>query len=174
MAKAGTPVRWKIAGRRQPIALTFPDRNLCVVGHYDVTCGGADTIKSKDKCYEVAQEALDNGYNVLLEGIFLSVELHRTVALARAGVDRHDVFIDIDMENCIEAVQQRRLAEGKAIKELKQMEPFHRRIMRTRDRLLEAGIDPATIHVYSNSAHGTVGLARDLALLKTLELLDVT
>ena len=149
MRHCGTPVRWKIGGRQKPIALTFPAVNLAVVGHYDVTCGGADTIKSKDKCCEVVDEALARGFNVLVEGIFLAVELHRTVELAARGVDRHDVFLDIPMADCIDSVQARRVADGKEPKELKQMEPFYRRIMRTRDRLIGAGIDPSTVHVFS-------------------------
>lgn len=176
MAAAGPAQKWRIEGRRQPIALTFPAVNLCVVGHYDVTCGGADTIKSKDKCYEVAEAALDRGFNVLLEGIFLAVELHRTVDLARRGIDRHDVFIDIPMADCITSVQARRIADGKEAKELKQMEPFYRRIMRTRDRLLAAGIDPSTVHVFSATTSTVTGLVeatRDQALKKTMELLNV-
>jgi hypothetical protein len=177
MAAAGPCNRWKVEGRRQPIGLSFPEHKLFVVGHYDVTCGGADTIKSKDRCYETAEAALAQGWNVLIEGIFLAVELHRTVALAERGVDRHDVFIDIPMADCIASVNARRVADGKEPKELKQMEPFYRRIMRTRDRLLEAGIDPATVHLFSSVFHGedqrSIEETRTMALNKTRELLGI-
>ncbi len=173
----GTPQRWKVPGRREPIALTFPKpvRPLCVVGHYGVQCGGADTIKDKQQCYDVARRALGEGFDVLVEGIFLTVELHRTVALAGDGVDRHDVFINLPIDVCTESVMLRREAAGKERRELKEMGNFHRRVMRTRTRLLEAGIDPATVHVFGGDdvTLGQAPAVREAALAKVRSLLDV-
>lgn len=129
--------------QRQPIAqflMNAPNRPLCLVGHYYAACGGADTLKSRHVPYLIAKEALDLGYDVLLEGIFLSVELHRVVALQEAGYDRHNVFLDVPIEWCEESVQRRREAAGKPRRPLKQMESFHPRIMHTKTRMEQAGL----------------------------------
>lgn len=129
--------------QRQPIVqflMNAPNRPLCLVGHYYAACGGADTLKSRHVPYLIAKEALDLGYDVLLEGIFLSVELHRVVALQEAGYDRHNVFIDVPIAWCEESVQLRREAAGKDRRALKQMDAFHPRIMHTYDRMSKAGL----------------------------------
>lgn len=169
--------KWYVDGRRQPISMTFekPVRPLCVVGHYEVMCGGADTIKSKEENYAVARTALGNGFDVLLEGIFLTVERDRTVQLWRDGIDRHDVFIDLPIDVCTESVMLRREASGRERRELKEMKNFHRRVMRTRDRLLEAGIPPETVHVFGGAGIDLdhAGFVRTDALDKVRELFDV-
>lgn len=174
----GRPKKWFVPGRRQPISLTFekPVRPLCVVGHYEVQCGGADTIKSKEEGYEVARTALRNGFDVLLEGIFLTVERDRTVQLQADGFDRHDVFINLPMDVCTESVMLRREAAGKERRELKEMKNFHRRVMRTRDRLLEAGIPPETVHVFGGPdvTLETAHVVRDAALAYVRGLFDVS
>jgi hypothetical protein len=164
IGEIGPAVRWKIAGRQRPIALTFPNHQLCIVGHYDVTCGGCDTIKSRSQPYEVAQKALSLGFNVLMEGLFMAVELHRTVELERFcganGHERHDVFIDQPLEHCVLSVNARRAAEGRPPKEMRQMEAFHKRIMQTEARLRGAGL--GNIHIYGGSdPHFNRALAAD-------------
>lgn len=182
IAGLGRPNRWMIPGRKNPIALTFekPVRPLCVVGHYGaVSTGGVDTISSRSQPYEVAREALRQGFDVFMEGILVSVELHRTMELVAAGVDRHDVFIDMTCAECTEWVHRRQEKAGKQRSELRQMEAFHRRIMRTHERLTLAGVDPSTLHVYSTSDVAGAEFderavyVRHMALARVRELLDV-
>lgn len=129
--------------QKRPIAQVLcnaPIRPLLLVGHYYVGCGGADTLKHRELPYRIAREALDRGYDVLLEGIFVSLELHRVVDLQNDGYDRHNVFLDVPMEVCEESVQLRRDAAGTPRRPLKQMADTHPRIMRTYDRMAQAGL----------------------------------
>lgn len=138
--------------QKQPIAqflMNAPDRPLCLIGHYYAACGGADTLKSRHVPYLIAKEALDLGYDVLLEGIFLSVEVHRVASLQEAGYDRHSVFLDVPIEWCEESVQLRREAKGSPRRPLKQMEAFHPRIMHTLNRLKAVEVP----NLYASSGH---------------------
>lgn len=183
MAGLGRPNRWMVAGRREPLALTFdkPVRPLCVVGHYGpASTGGVDTIKDKEQPYAVARRAIAEGFDVLLEGIFISIEYWRTLYLHQDGYDRRDVFIDLSVEECTEWVHRRQEAAGKERKALKQMADFHPRILHTRDRLLAAGVPENTLQVASSSAFmgSSIGLeersaaVRQDALLRIRELLS--
>ena len=165
--------------QRKPVAQVIynaPNRPLVLVGHYYAACGGADTLKSRHVPYLIAKEALDLGYDVLLEGIFLSVEVHRVKALQEAGYDRHNVFLDVPIEWCEESVQRRREAAGKERRPLKQMEAYHPRIMWTKKRLEEAGVSnlyaPALHNVpASQTPEQIASWTREWALEVTKELL---
>lgn len=77
-------------GRRRPIAYRLPHplggRPLAVIGHYERTCGGCDTIGAADGglrlVFELAAGFADAGHNVLLEGLVLSRDVLGTAALA--------------------------------------------------------------------------------------------
>lgn len=185
MADLGPAQRWKVQGRRQPIALTFtkPGRPLCVVGAYTpgVATGGVDTITDKETPYLIARRAIAEGYDVLLEGIFISIEYWRTLYLHEDGFRRYDVFIDLSVDECTEQVYRRQEAAGKQRTPLKQMADFHPRVLHTRDRLLAAGVPEETLIVSSTKLASPFGmgeqdrvtLVRALALKKVKELLGV-
>ena len=184
MAELGTPNRWRVEGRKQPIALTFPRpglRPLCVVGNYaeSVATGGVDTITDKETPYAIARKAANQGFDVLLEGIFISIEYWRTLYLHEDGFRRYDVFIDLNVDECTEQVYRRQEAAGKQRTPLKQMADFHPRVLHTRDRLLAAGVPEDTLLVASSSSFHTddrimAGQAtRRAALDKVKELLSV-
>lgn len=143
----GTPVRVRLKDdptRRAPSLLSWPAVKVAVVGHYDVLCGGCDTIKSRERPFEIARMAADQGATVLLEGLFTTMEFHRTVALHRDGYERHDIFICPPEAECRANVEARRLSQGKEIKEQKQMAEYYRRVRRTRERLHLAGLGNLT------------------------------
>lgn len=143
----GQPVRVRPKDdptRRAPSLLVWPDRKVAVVGHYDVLCGGCDTIKSRERPFELARMAADQGASVLLEGLFTTMEFHRTVALQNDGYERHDVFIRPPEAECRANVEARRLSQGKEIKEQKQMAEYYRRVARTLERLQLAGLPNLT------------------------------
>ena len=78
--------------RRRPLGyrLRHPlgGRPLAVVGHYEVTSGGCDTIRADDGGLgEIMRQAADyaaSGHDVLIEGQRLSREYERSAALARS------------------------------------------------------------------------------------------
>lgn len=147
METLGTPMRIRAKDdptRRSPSLLAWPRHKVAVIGHYDVLCGGCDTIKSRERPFELARQAADQGATVLLEGLFTTMEFHRTVALQNDGYERHDVFIRPPMAECIRNVEARRLSQGKEIKEQKQMAEYYRRVARTLERLQLAGLNNLT------------------------------
>lgn len=181
---AVTPNRWYVEGRKQPIALTFNDpgrpRPLCVIGNYgERATGGVDTITEKETPYRIAREAVRQGYDVLMEGIFISIEFWRTLYLQQDGFERYDVFIDLTVEECTEQVYRRQEKAGRERTPLKQMEDFHPRVLHTRDRLLAAGVPEGTLIVCSSSQFASkpephrIRLTRDCALDAVRELLRV-
>lgn len=181
MAVLGRPQKWYVAGRKKPLTLTFARpglRPLCVVGNYEagVATGGVDTITDKETPYRVAREAARQGYDVLLEGIFISIEFWRTLYLHEAGFDRYDVFIDLDVDECTEQVYQRQEKAGKPRTPLKQMADFHPRVLHTRQRLLDAGVPEETLIVCSTNKflgpEKRVRRTRTEALEKVKELLS--
>lgn len=155
--------------QKKPIAEVYLfehlPRPVVLIGHYQAACGGADTLKSRALPYEIAREALIKGYDVLVEGIFLSVEVWRVKALQEDAYARWNVFLDIPIEDCEESVQQRREAAGKARRPLKQMEAYHPRIMHTFNRLAGEGVDNL-VHVKEPTTDTT--RAKALSMVKEL------
>jgi len=78
-------------GRARPIAwrLMHPKdgRPLAVLGHYERTRGGCDTISRRDGglegAFQLAGELADSGHDVLLEGLMLSGDYSMSAAFAR-------------------------------------------------------------------------------------------
>jgi predicted kinase len=78
-------------GRRRPIAyrLQHPrdGRPLAVLGHYEATSGGCDTVRladgGMDGVFRLAADFASSGHDVLLEGLALSRDVERSAALAR-------------------------------------------------------------------------------------------
>lgn len=154
--------------RRKPSLLAWPQLRVAVVGHYDVLCGGCDTIKHRERPFDLARRAADDGYCVLLEGLFTSTEFHRTVAIERAGYERHDVFLIPPMAECISNVEARRLSQGKEIIAQKQMAEYYPRMQRTHERLTLAGL--GNLHLIK----GPTAEAGTQALRKLQEIAGLT
>ena len=84
-------------GRRLPIGylLRHPEggRPLAVLGHYEATSGGCDTIRladgGMDEAFRLAGEFVAGGHDVLLEGLRLSSEYDRSARLAQS----HDLRV---------------------------------------------------------------------------------
>jgi hypothetical protein len=103
------PVRRQ--GRERPIAyrLRHPlgGRPLVLLGHYEATSGGCDTIRAKDggldEAFRLAGEYAASGHDVLLEGRLLSGEHLRSAALAKV----HELYVlrlNTPLDRCIRNV----------------------------------------------------------------------
>jgi hypothetical protein len=109
------PVRRQ--GRERPIAyrLRHPrgGRPLAVLGHYQATAGGCDTIRAVDggsnEPFRLADEYASGGHDVLLEGLILSGEHVRSAALAKAH-RLHVLRLDTPLDRCIRNVIARQRA----------------------------------------------------------------
>lgn len=167
MEELGSPVRVRPKDdptKRKPSLLVWPAHGIAIVGHYDVQCGGCDTIKSRSRPYELARQVSDAGMHVLMEGLFVSQELHRSVALEADGYERHDIFLHPPIDECTANVMRRRAAVGKEAIELKQMREYHPRMMRTLERMQLAGL--GRLHVFKGTTeyvgHAGLNAVRDL------------
>jgi len=102
-----------VDGRKKPIGygcLGAGTRPLWVVGHYEVACGGGDTIDDLDEVFaQVRSHA--GGCDVIFEGLMIQCETRRLIEL-----HRHYPVIAIalttPMELCLAGIQARRDARG--------------------------------------------------------------
>jgi hypothetical protein len=111
----GEPIRR--AGRARPMGyrLRHPrgGRPLLVLGHYEATCGGCDTIRATDggmgEAFRLAAEHASGGHDVLLEGLLLSAEHRRSTDLARAH-ELRVLRLSTPLDRCVRNVAARRRA----------------------------------------------------------------
>ena len=103
--------------RKLPIGyrLVHPhgQRALVVIGHYERTCGGCDTIGRADGGIDEVFRLVDtyslSGDDVLFEGLAVSRELKRSAVLASLH-DLHVLRLDTAVDQCIRNLIMRRRA----------------------------------------------------------------
>jgi hypothetical protein len=110
-----TPIHRK--GRKRPIAYKFQHplggRPFAVLGHYEATSGGCDTIRvvdgGLDEAFRLVREYASGGHDVLLEGLLLSGEHTRSAALAKTH-QLHVLRLSTPLDRCIRNVIARQRA----------------------------------------------------------------
>lgn len=115
-----------VAGRKQPLYYKlwlFPEEgpsssrgkapDLVVLGHYEASCGGCDTISSTDTMFDLVYEASALAENVMFEGLLISADVNRCVDLHQTfGAQGFEVLaIDLPLEDCLASVNARRRAK---------------------------------------------------------------
>lgn len=110
----GTHLRVKEDGRKQPIGYILQRAcavgpSLALIGHYETDCGGCDTIANMDDIYKRVREAHHHGYDVLYEGLLISADANRVVALHNDGFHPLVIALDTPLDLCLSSVNQRRL-----------------------------------------------------------------
>lgn len=173
MALYGNRVAYKREGRKQPIGYLYrrppnsphqvsAGRGLAVIGHYETPCGGCDTIQKMDDIFQLVRDADAQGHDVLFEGLLISADMKRTLALHEEGLDLKVIALDVDIDTCIASVNERRWAKSpdKPGVNPKNTISKHKGVKSSMKKLGEAGV-PAT---FCN---------RDEALLLIRELLHV-
>lgn len=105
-------------GRNRPICYRFRHprggRPLVVLGHYEVTSGGCDTVSGLDEVFELARGYAADGHDVLFEGLRVSSEFQRSALLAQQ-CPVHILRLRTPVEKCVQQVVARRRAR-KAIR----------------------------------------------------------
>lgn len=104
-AGAVKPIRRE--GRDRPLGyrLRHPQggRPLAVIGHYEVTSGGCDTIRVVDgglpEIMRLAANYASTGHDVLIEGLHLSRDYEHSVKLARSHA-LHVLRLTTPIERC--------------------------------------------------------------------------
>jgi hypothetical protein len=103
------------AGRERPMGycLRHPEGgpDLIVLGHYERTSGGCDTIPLSDggldEVFRLAELWADAGCDVFLEGLALSFEVRRSAELARRQ-NLHVIFLSTPAEQSARNLARRR------------------------------------------------------------------
>jgi hypothetical protein len=115
----GPKSRVKIEDRKQPIGYILTKalhRPLALIGHYETACGGCDTITSMDDIYERVRAAASAGMDVLFEGLLISADANRIIALHQWAQEArealHVIALDTPLELCIDSVNQRRAIDA--------------------------------------------------------------
>lgn len=132
--------------RKRPIANIYTSYRyipqLYVPGHYDTPCGGCDTVKTPQGVYDLIIPQIERGLNVLYEGIMVQDDVTRAVALHNQFPGQLTVIgLTTPLEECLAGVQSRRDARGKTEPlNPKNTEDRYRRVLRSLDRLEEAGV----------------------------------
>lgn len=86
--------------------------DLIVLGHYEVACGGCDTLPTMDKVFELATTASTEATHVIFEGLLLGVDVTRTVELNRfSGGKLEVIFLNTNLDTCFASVNARRWAK---------------------------------------------------------------
>lgn len=129
-------------GRRNPLFYTSAEEGwpkVSVLGSYESTCGGCDTIHGYELLLKTVDELYKTG-NVLMEGLLLSEDVKQTLSLIPRKLKI--VFLDTPTEECIKRIKQRRLQAGNE-KPLKEDNTRKRVavIERARIRLQDSGIE---------------------------------
>lgn len=131
-----------VPGRKQPLYYHLREPgygDLLVLGHYETACGGCDTIKTLDETFQLARLLAVQGH-VLFEGLLLSPEYNRTVALSKAD-NMEVLFLDTPLEQCIENIRKRRAARGVTKPwNVKNTKASHRSAERCYEKLEAAGV----------------------------------
>jgi hypothetical protein len=90
----------------------YDDRKqLFVPGHYEISCGGCDTLKTVDQVYDLVKHAAGEGISVLYEGIMVADDVTRAVALSKVH-ELHVVLLTTPVEECLRAIKDRRAEKG--------------------------------------------------------------
>ncbi len=102
-----------IEKRRQPFyyELHAPHSGLAVLGHYEIACGGCDTIQSPDAVYQLLNEKVAEGFHVLYEGIIIGDDVTRAVEVSRHHPFRV-IALNTSMNECLAGIQKRRDERG--------------------------------------------------------------
>jgi len=108
----GQKLRIKREGRKQPTGYVLNraegGRQLFVPGHYEVACGGCDTLGGYEESYSMIREADAQGMDVLYEGLLISGEAQRPIDLKGEGRDIRVVVLTTPIEECIASINARR------------------------------------------------------------------
>jgi GTPase SAR1 family protein len=137
-----------VPGRKRPLSVVVTNEagvQTLIPGHYDEDSpsGGCDTITgSAEMIYGIIEDALDEGMNVLYEGI---VAQHNTTRLIEVCEDypADIIALSTPIEACVEAVLDRRRARGADVDNFdpKNVIREHKTVESSLRRLVNHGIE---------------------------------
>jgi|LakMenE18May11ns_1017448.scaffolds.fasta_scaffold9506825_1 guanylate kinase len=101
--------------RKQPWSYTLTEpgkKPLYVLGHYEVACGGCDTLPTLDIIFNMIKAAHADGKHVIAEGMLLASDVKRAVAVAEETNDVLIVSLTTPIDQCCDNIRTRRALKG--------------------------------------------------------------
>lgn len=86
-------------------------RGIVLLGHYESSTGGCDTISGNDIPFDLIRELHDT-HDVFFEGLLMAAEQHRTAKLHHDGYDVRLFYFTLTLQECLAGVNARRAARG--------------------------------------------------------------
>jgi hypothetical protein len=141
-------LRYKETGRKRPIGYLCQNehrRSLAVLGHYEIACGGCDTLPTLERIFELVRQAHHAGYHVLFEGLLVNSDRRRTIEMHQDGLPLTVVTLSTPLDECLDAVRDRRARKAKN----REPKPLNPRNTETKydlalvnhERFLQAGLE---------------------------------
>lgn len=115
------PEPYYIPGRRQPLYYVRQPidaralRPLAIIGHYEIACGGADTIRTPDQAAKLSRELIEAGLDVVVEGVVLSTLARFVVDMHQEGIDVRIFYLTTSLADCVAGINSRRTTRGAAL-----------------------------------------------------------
>jgi hypothetical protein len=124
-----------VDGRARPLYYRQAEGKQVILGHYEIACGGCDTIGSARAVYELIGTILQAEV-ILCEGLLLSEDVKWSSQIA----DLRVLFLTTPLETCLKQIESRRKSAGNE-KPLDPAKTSNRvaTIEQARLRLIEAG-----------------------------------
>jgi hypothetical protein len=116
MTRYASRIPTKIEGRKQPIGYLCGRKSddgppLWVVGHYETSCGGGDTIPSIQMVYDQVVENAEKGFDVIYEGLIIQSDVKRCIETAKR-FPLLCIALNTSLDDCKAGIQARRDARG--------------------------------------------------------------
>lgn len=134
-----------VTGRKRPLyydGLSLKG-TIAVLGHYEIPCGGCDTIGSVPQVFDVLDKLSPYQF-VLCEGLLLSEDVKWVLAFREKGFDFKIVFLTTTEAQCLDRVRRRQQDKGREPADPERVRrKLTRRIEtieRARLRLVDAGV----------------------------------
>lgn len=128
-----------VEGRKRPLYYGFGNEKARVwlLGSYETTCGGCDTISGADFTFDLVRKLAATGH-VVFEGLLLSGEVRRIAELSE-DFPVAVIALSTTLEKCLEQVNARRYARNSALPPVKEANTAskYRTVARSMHRLAE-------------------------------------
>lgn len=109
----GNWVKW--ADGKKVLGYYNTEKRWAIIGSYENTCGGCDTIRTQEDTEQRIEMFLNSGYNVLFEGLLISTLSSRWEKFAKRISDKSNMlfyYLDTPIEECLRRVKLRREQAG--------------------------------------------------------------
>jgi hypothetical protein len=135
--------KYGVLGPKRPEANEILDiprfgKPIFILGPYLTPAGGADCIQPYERIPDLIRKYAALGH-VIFEGILISCCVGKVVACLEEYRDSVVAYLDTPLEECLKAIQERRVERGLEREPLKHVKTHYDAIVTIRKNMIEAG-----------------------------------